>query len=885
MRVSLSFARRAGSLALLLALGCSSPPPPATDGGATDDGGDGLDGGADGGPPIDAPACAAPDPFPIGDPNGAATPLAAPAGEVRAGRIHTAELPPDPDDLATWRDGDYVLANERFAFVVSQPENHEVYDPYGGRVRGMARIEGGALVAPADFNLAMLGIARYVVGTDSVTVMSDGSDGGRAVVRARGPLAPIEALGPLLEQAIRADLDGWVGALDYSLSPGDDFVEVSLSIRRGSGRSASIPFVTAAFFQSFRMPSWTEQSGFVAPMMATPFVAFEDQDATSYAWAAVPQSAGGPGELSLFLSTSGFDFYTTRAGSVPACTEQRFVLGRFVVGETDGMNGVQRVLWRERGEVTRTVTGTLTSSDPAAIAGAHVHVTNTAGDVHYTRAVVDASGAFDLVVPADAGSVWVWREGAPLEGPFAIPASGPMTIPLAQLATLSIDVTDGMSGAPIPARVQTFPVGTAPAVAPEAFGERELGRGRNRMEFAPVSGHVDVRVAPGTYRLVVSHGWEMETHDQMLTLAAGETRAIAAPLARAFDTPGLMCADYHIHTHRSVDSEDSGRLKVSALAADGLEIAIRSDHEWVDDFGPVVHDLGLDDVVLGLAGEELTTFVYGHFGVFPLEVDRTRPSSGAVTWFDRLAPEVFAEVRSRPESPLLIINHPRAGGIRQGYFNEAGYNRTTGIATHPENWDETFDVVEVINSSSFENNRGETVADWFSLLNAGRHVMMVGSSDSHHTHGDPVGYPRTCLWIGQDDVHAIDGDMVRDVTHAGTSFVTGGIYLTVTGPGGVRPGASASGVGMRTQIHVVVQAPSFIDVDQLEVIVDGTTTETIPITAPVDPTETLRFEGDVDVDVAASGSWVVIHASGTDTPDIAYGGQPFGVTNPIFLTR
>ncbi len=883
MRVSLSFARRAGSVALLLVIGCTSPPPPATDAGSIEDAGDLPDGGNDAS--LDAPACAAPDPFPVGDANGATSPLAAPSGEVRAGRIHAAELPVDPDDLATWRDGDYVLASERFAFVVSQPGNFEVYDPYGGRVRGMARNEGGTLVAPADFNLAMLGIARYVVGTDSVTVMSDGTDGGPAVVRARGPLAAIQALGPILEQTIRADLDGWQGALDYSLSPGDDFVEVSLTVRRGSGRSTSIPFVMAAFFQSFRMQSWTEQTAFVPPTMATPFVAFEDQDATSYAWAAVPESEGGPGELSLFFSTSGFDFYTVRASSVAACSEQRFALGRFVVGETNGLNGVQRVLWRERGEATRTVSGTLTSTDPAAIAGAHVHVTNAAGDVHYTRAVVDATGAFDLVVPSAAASVWVWREGAPREGPFAIPASGPMTIPLASLATLSIDVTDGSTGTAIPARVQTFPMGGAPPVAPAAFGERELGRGRSRMEFAPVSGHVDLRIAQGTYRLVVSHGWEMETHDQTLTVAAGETRAIAAALSRSFDTPGLMCADYHIHTHRSVDSEDSGRLKVSALAADGLEIAIRSDHEWVDDFAPVVHDLGLDDFVLGLAGEELTTFTYGHFGVFPLDVDRTRPSSGAVTWFDRFAPQVFEAVRNRSESPLLIINHPRAGGIRQGYFNEAGYNRTTGIATHPENWDESFDVVEVINSSSFADNRDETVADWFSLLNAGRHVMMVGSSDSHHTHGDPVGYPRTCLWIGEDDVHAIDGDQVRDVTHAGTSFVTGGIYLEVTGPGGARPGATATGVGARTQIHVVVRAPSFVDVDQLEVIVDGTTTETIPIAPPVDPMDPLRFEQDVDVDVAASGSWVVLHASGTDVPDIAYGGSPFGVTNPIFLTR
>ena len=368
----------------------------------------------------------------------------------------------------------------------------------------------------------------------------------------------------------------------------------------------------------------------------------------------------------------------------------------------------------------------------------------------------------------------------------------------------------------------------------------------------------------------------------MLDLTAGSTTTVAAALMRAFDTPGLMCADYHIHTHRSVDSNDTGRQKISALVADGLEIAIRSEHEWVSDFQPVIEELGLADFALGLAGEELTTFTYGHFGVFPLTVETTRPSSGAVSWFHRFAPAVFTEVRGRPESPLLIINHPRAGGIRQGYFNEAGYDPITGTVTHPENWDETFDVVEVFNSGDFERFRGSTVVDWFSLLSTGRQVMTVGSSDSHHIEQDPVGYPRTCLWIGEDDPRRITGARVRDVTRSGASFVTGGIYVEATGPMGILPGGTATGVGARASIDVTLRAPSFIDIDQLEVIVNGVSTEIIPIADGVDA---VRFSETIQVDVPASGAWVVLHASAATEPDVAYGGRPFAVTNPMFLRR
>jgi hypothetical protein len=859
---------RRRALWLALVIGCATPQPPSDS--ATI--------------PTDAPACAAPDPFPIGDATGHATPLGATTGQVRAGRILGSQLPADPAGLATWRDGDYVLANDHLAFVIAQPGNYEIYDPYGGRIRGISQVSSGALVHPADFNVALLGASRFVVATDSVSVLNDGSDGNAAIVRVRGPLAGIDALGPLLAMLIRADMSGWQAALDYVLAPNDDGIEVQLHVRRGDGRALMVPMAMAAFFQSFRMPSWTEVNGFTPLTSGMPrFVAFEDADSTSYAWVALDGGAVQP-----FYSTGGFDFYTSPGAVVNGCSEHTFRLGRIVVGDGSGLNGVQRVVWRELGDTTRHVTGTLTSSDPLAIAGARVHVTD-ASMHHLTRTLVDATGTFDLTVPMSAANVYVWRQGAPLEGPFAIPASGPMTIPLASLSTITVDVSDASTTHTLPARVGLFPVGTAPPTVPsDSFGEVDIGNGRSRMEFAPVSGHVEMRVAPGTYRLVVSHGWQYELHDQTFTIAAGETRAISSPLTRSFSVPGVMCADYHIHTHRSVDSEDTGTLKVSALAADALDIAIRSDHEWVDDFAPVVHELGLDDFVVGLAGEELTTFTYGHFGVFPLVVDPMRPSGSAVPWFNQFAPQVFTAVRTRPEAPLLIINHPRAHGIRQGYFVETGYSATTGMVTHPENWDTEFDVVEVVNSSSFDHNRGassstNTVEDWYSLLHAGRHVMMVGSSDSHHTHGDPVGYPRTCLYIGTNDVHAVTGNMVRDVTRSGASFVMGGIYLDVTGPNATRPGGTASGVGTRTQLHVTVTAPSFIAVDSLEVIVDGTTTETMPITT--DPSMPVRFDGMIDVDVAAAGSWVIVHASSTTVPNIAYGDTPFAVSNPIWLTR
>jgi hypothetical protein len=853
---------------LLISSGlCACDPEPA----------DVPDGGADTGP-----TCV-PSAFEIGSIEGHIDPLGAAVGEVRAGRLRAAELPPDPAGLATWAEGDYVLANDRFAVVVSQPGHFENYDPYGGRVRGLAQIRDGALMQPADFNVAILGLGRFVVATEAVTVLADGSDGA-AILRVSGLLVGVEALADLLEAIFPGDLSGLPVALDYVLAPGSDRIDVRVSIR-SAGTSARARIGTAGFFQGFRMPAWTEGNGFDSASGPQRFVAFEDDDATSYAWLAPVEDDGSPGTVSPLLSMGGFDFYTSDGAVVPPCSEATIALGSLVVGEGVGLPGVQRVLARILESPSRGLQVTLSSSDAGSIDEARVHVLDVSGERELTR--TRAPHALSFEVDADAASIWVWREGAPAQGPISIPASGIVNVDLAPLGTVEVLVTDADSLDTLPARVQLIPVGAAPSEPPALFGERTLGRGRARLEFTGADGRAVLRAAPGTYRLVVSRGWEMERHDEMITLVAGETTSVSAVLVRAFETPGMLCADYHIHTHRSVDSADSALYKVSALVADGLEIAIRSEHEWVSDFAPVVEGLGLSDFAIGLAGEELTTFTYGHFGVFPLVPDPSRPSGGAVTWYDRFAPDVFDEVRERAEAPLLIINHPRAGGVRQGYFRETGFDPVTGTVTHPENWDESFDVVEVINSGDFEGTRDSEAQDWFSLLRSGRDVMMVGSSDSHSVTSDPVGYPRTCLTLGVETPRETTPAMIRDATRRGASFVTGGIYLEVSGPGGIGPGESASGVGGRVSIDVVVRAASFIDVDRLEVIVDGETTELIPILPtdadPADPA--IRLRASVEVDVGPSRSFVVLHASGSDEPDIAYGGRPFAVTNPIFLSR
>ncbi len=824
----------------------------------------------------DAPVaqCDAPNPFGAVTEDGVADPLAVSAGQVRAGRLSAAQLPADPDGLARWREGDFLLANDRVGVIVSDLGPGELYDPYGGRIVGLARVEDGALVDPADYNLFLLGIGRFLVGTESVGVVSDGTNG-NAVLRASGPLAPIEALGDLLDLLLLGDFGGLPAAVDYELAPDSDALDIYLTVRTGPSAIRARLGATTVFFQAYRMPAWTPGRGFQNRTEPARYLAFEDDDATSFAWT-VPD-----GTVDSLLGMSGIDVLTSPELLVLRCDEVRRHVSRIVIGGP-GLPGVQAAVARQSGTALRRVVGQVVEADGTPASDVRVHVTAADGE-HLTRIRPGADGRFDVEVDPRAAQLWAYRASDPLVGPVMV-GEGEARVTMGPSGLVAVTVTDEDRRG-LPARVEVTPLDAGLEGAPPAFGEDRLGQGRSHVAF-PVDGQARLRVPVGRHRVRVSRGPEYDRREWEVEVTAGADVPLEVALARVVATPGVMCADYHIHTHRSSDSSDPSTLKVAGLVADGLEIAVRSEHEWVSDFAPVIERLGLADFALGMAGLELTTFTYGHFGVFPLEPDPSRASGGAVSWYERLAPEVFASVRARPESPALIINHPRSSGSRQGYFVEAGYDPATGSVRREELWDETFDVIEVFNDSDFDDNRDETVRDWFSLLSSGRDVFAVGSSDSHRIYGAPVGYPRTCLYLGADDPRAVTPTMVRDATTAGRGYVSGGIYLDVTGPEGVGPGQEATGVGARTSIDVEVRAAPWVDVQRLELFVDGASVETVPITeADTDPLDaTVRLRATLEVDVSPTRSWVVVHVAGDERLEVS-GHRPFAVSNPIFLRR
>ncbi len=878
--------RRAVLLAIVSLTGCPGPetPPDATTGDAPSDDAPAAE---------DAPprVCDGPPALATGD-DGAAAPLPVPAGAARAGRARAEDLPASWSGLAVWEPGDFVLANEHVALVIEDADRSDLYDPWGGRPVGIARVEEGRLTGAADFGELFLLEGRYTVLTESVTVMNDGTDGSAAIVRAVGWMRPLPFFENITDGLLRADLSPVRAAIDYVLEPGSHHIDVFFENASGATEPIRPVATLHGFLYTDRMPGFVPGVGFSLPDGGIPRIAWADDRGASWVYE-VPGADLGSG-----LVESGFVGRIARGIMIPPCAISRRQHARFTIGDANGLDAALAVRARENGEALRTIEGVLREADGSPAAGARVQVESMAG-VPVTRSLfTGADGRYVVHVPeGDAVRLFAWRRGARIVGPVEVAASDASEdLTLGVTGTIHVRAVDEL-GEPLPVRVQVLPIdGTTVTPPPGLWGETTDPTGRVVVEYAH-TGEATVPVPDGRYRVAVSRGYEYELFETDVSVTDTTVIEVPAMMERVVDTTNVQCGDFHIHTRQSADAPDDSELKVRAAVAEGLEIPVRSDHEYVGDFGAEIARLGVERWAFGIASIEMTSMeIWGHMGVFPLEVLPDEPNGGAPLWQEFPTPttpdvplrtmspvEVFDAVRARPERPTVIINHPMGGS---NYFGYVGYDPITGMVERAADWDEEFTLLEVFNDATWRG--GRVVPSWLSLLDHGRRVFAVGSSDSHELRGSPVGYPRTCIDVGTDDPRALTPTLVRDRLLAGRATISGGIFVD-SWVGAVGPGGDANGLGTQATVRVRVQAARWVDVDALDVVVDGVTVDTIEI-LPTDAdadNPVIRFDREVLVDVAGGdGSYVIIAAYGDSTLEPVHRDRvPFGVANPIFLHR
>ncbi len=805
-----------------------------------------------------------------------------PAGQARAGRIASADdVPGGVKNNAGV--GDYMLRNSRVMFVIEDIGESDGYQPFGGGIVHADLV--GADGEPLGLNMfgeSFHGLSIRLLDPDSITVISDGADGGEAVVRVIGPMRNM----PLLDVAFNFFFevnDGVEYIADWVLGPDSEFLELRFHIRNPLLQWAYVNLIIFGAIQGDGLEIFTPESGFDLDSLSGRHDLFGHvgQD-ISYGWL----DAQG-GTLQYVMEESQI-LVGEKGVTLPmeGCTERTVPVIRLLVAK-GGAESLLAAARRVAGAVEPApTTFNVSVTGGADASGATVHVLD-GSDGYVTSAIADPSGSWHAGLTAGDYTAIAVLDGHQVTNgvAFDVDASGAnVDLVMEQPGTLEYTVED-QDANPIPAKIMIFP-DAASDLLPPSFGVKTLPLGAAAFDYE-ADGSGTVVLPAGGYHLSAARGFEYEIEERSFTITAGTTETLSIVLDHSVDSTGMLCGDFHVHSVYSPDSSDPRAAKVRAAAAEGVEILVSTDHEWVADYQVEIEAEGLQAWVHGVPGEELTTYDYGHMNVYPMTVRPDEPNEGAIDWYYRQASDVFAEVHTDPLDPVLQINHPRSGGSLGGYFTAIGLDPETGTVGNPDVWSPAFQAVEVFNGEDFRSQEDLTVKDWFALLSMGMKVTAMANSDTHNLIWSEIGYPRSCLFVGHDDPSTLTNIDLRDTVKAMKVTVTGGILVTAQGPAGEGYGDVVDAPSGTADIHVIVQAPSWMSADRLRVFVNGVEVSTITLDeTTVDPANpAIRFDDVLVVTTDGGGDGFVVFAAegDSDMTPVVEGHRPFGMTNPIYL--
>jgi hypothetical protein len=403
------------------------------------------------------------------------------------------------------------------------------------------------------------------------------------------------------------------------------------------------------------------------------------------------------------------------------------------------------------------------------------------------------------------------------------------------------------------------------------------GAARNQVTTA--TGSASIALAPGRYAVTASRGPEYEIVRQEIAVTPAEPARATFLLHRVVDTSGYLAADLHQHSAAGPDSPVTPHDRVVANAAEGVEIAVASEHGVYADLEPIVKELGLTPWLVELPGVELTSDAskkpWGHASVFPVPFDATKPRGGAPSVRDRSPGDVFAELRRTIATPFAIqVNHPRHAGA--GYFLDLGFDAKTGVGADAA-YSAGFDALEIWNGAN-SGERDDVVADYVAMLAAGRLVTPTAGSDTRGIVGEEPGVPRTFVRVANDaSLDAWDAarsaDFVNGLVTRRDVVLSNGPFVRVSA-NGAGLGGLAKGRDVMVKVHVEC-APQVI-VDTVRIVRSRGKGETQSVKLAVLPSTAMGadvvFRVRADKDDA-----IVVVASGAGS------GAPWAMTSAVFV--
>ncbi len=612
--------------------------------------------------------------------------------------------------------------------------------------------------------------------------------------------------------------------------------------------------------------------------------------------------------------------YMYRAPPVLQPNEERTYESYFIVGDGDIASVYDTIL-----ELRQATTGSfggrvVDKRSSAPIPNADVMILR--GDKIVNHAETDATGAFLANLEVGDYQYVVVRDERDRTEPksFTVRAGQKhgVLVEMEPSATLAVSVVDEL-GRHAPVKIQllgtdtrvrdvdgrdllySLPLGESIRPTARDGSSRYIERA-----WWTTDGRLTANVKPGDYELVVTRGPEYEITSKRVKLEAGKLVAEQLQLTPAFTTPGWVHGDFHIHAQPSTDSGVPVPERVASCAAEGLEVAVATDHNFITDYAPAIAASGLDPWLLGIPGMELTTFEAGHFIGYPLQVDPGSTRGGEFLWANQPPQSLFNQLRALAvggEDSVVQVAHPRQQVL--GYFSQYFVDVATGQPYTPtgimgvfapygdalqaENFSYDFDAIELLTARKLEDLHtyrapnplppgpfpdpqpvaGEivvgkdgrptfpgTVESWMTLLDRGLSPTGMGASDTHHLLGDEPGDARTLLFVGEgkDTPGGFSRADVVSAMREHRAITTNAPFIDMR-INGERVGSTVNATG-QVPVEITVRAPSWGKPDKLVVYMNSAIVQTISIPDGTNFSTTVMVSPTVD-------SWVVAEVSGS----------------------
>lgn len=378
-------------------------------------------------------------------------------------------------------------------------------------------------------------------------------------------------------------------------------------------------------------------------------------------------------------------------------------------------------------------------------------------------------------------------------------------------ATVSIEVVDADSGETLPTRITVLtPEGSLQTVGAASGGPLAVRPG----VVYTANGAARFGLPAGRYILRAGRGFEYSLASEEVTLTVGDRIERKLEIRREVPTHGWVACDTHTHslTH-SGHGDATAEERMVALAGEGIELAIATDHDVAVDYDPAARAVGVRGHLTPVVGAEVTTGV-GHFNVFPLSANVSPPDPKVTDW-----QTLFDSIRRLPGRKAVILNHPR--DLHRGYrpFGPERFN--AAVAEPLDGRPLGFDGVEVVNSGATQVDPMLPARDWMSLLNVKPAVTPVGASDSHDVARYIVGQGRTYVRADDADPGNVDIEEAVENFLAGRVAVSYGLLTELTVGDGYGPGDLAMVAGDEITAQVRVLGPHWTTAEHVELFANG----------------------------------------------------------------